>query len=770
MKLLLHALVFLLISFQCLCRSQQRDSLSHSQIDNLVAFTKLYGYVRFFHPSDEASTIDWDKFAIYGVGRVKAVEGLDELRRELEAIFLPIAPTLQIYPTGQRSPAPSPQLAPADTTGLEVVAWQHMGVGFGQAVSAYRSHRLNRTSMLRGYGFGTFSQAVDAAPYRGKQVKLVATARAEVSRAYVWEDFASMIVELWLRVEGPDGGLVGFSNVPITASDWTRYDVMSPITGNATKIVFGASAELDIGWFDDFQLLIIDDAGNSAPVPIENASFESGEAGAAPPGWNYDSYSASFKSAADSVHDGQHAAVIAPTLTDEVMNEPLFEQHPQPGELVNKPLEAGLSVQLPIALYSRNGHTIGRNEEHPFENIASVLESIDLNVLTAADEDLRFASLVIAWNVFQHFYPYFDVVRTDWDAVLTSTLANAREDADAREFLRTLRKMVAQLDDGHGRVMHPVEHDQSRPPFRVRWVENHIVVVATADESRFQIGDVVIAVDGVPAERVLQDIESRISGSPQYKRNKALRYYADGVGGTEVRLVLERGSERIEVTATRSLHRGGFPATGGLVILPESRPRNVEEIQDGIWYINLGRARWSEINERIHELATGRGIIFDGRKTAAFPYLLGHLTNTPLRSAHWQIPQIIYPDQENLVGYDTTGRWTIEPRAPRFTGKAVFLISSRAISGSESFMGIVENYRLGEIVGQQTAGANGNANLFAVPGGYTLGFTGMRVIKHDGSQHHGIGIHPTVPVKMTIAGIKTGKDEFLEKAMEVLSK
>ena len=131
MKLLLHGMVFLLVSFPCLCHAQQRDSLSQSQMDNLVAFTKLYGYVRFFHPSDEASTIDWDKFAIYGVGRVKAVKGLDELRRELEAIFLPIAPTLQIYPTGQRSPTPSPQLIPADTTGLELVAWQHRGVGFG---------------------------------------------------------------------------------------------------------------------------------------------------------------------------------------------------------------------------------------------------------------------------------------------------------------------------------------------------------------------------------------------------------------------------------------------------------------------------------------------------------------------------------------------------------------------------------------------------------------------------------------------------------------
>ncbi|MBL7129341.1 MAG: hypothetical protein ISS16_10205, partial [Ignavibacteria bacterium] len=37
------------------------------EIQNLRSFTKLYGYVKYFHPSDEASEVDWDKFAIYGV-------------------------------------------------------------------------------------------------------------------------------------------------------------------------------------------------------------------------------------------------------------------------------------------------------------------------------------------------------------------------------------------------------------------------------------------------------------------------------------------------------------------------------------------------------------------------------------------------------------------------------------------------------------------------------------------------------------------------------
>jgi C-terminal processing protease CtpA/Prc len=45
----------------------------------------------------------------------------------------------------------------------------------------------------------------------------------------------------------------------------------------------------------------------------------------------------------------------------------------------------------------------------------------------------------------------------------------------------------------------------------------------------------------------------------------------------------------------------------------------------------------------------------------------------------------------------------------------------------------------------------------------------MKVLKHDGSQHHGVGIKPTVSVSRTIRGVAEGRDEQLEKAIEVVS-
>ena len=63
---------------------------------------------------------------------------------------------------------------------------------------------------------------------------------------------------------------------------------------------------------------------------------------------------------------------------------------------------------------------------------------------------------------------------------------------------------------------------------------------------------------------------------------------------------------------------------------------------------------------------------------------------------------------------------------------------------------------------------NGNVNPFTLPGGYRFSWTGMKVVKHDGSQHHLVGIRPTIPTTPTIQGIREGRDELLERAVEVI--
>ena len=165
-----------------------------------------------------------------------------------------------------------------------------------------------------------------------------------------------------------------------------------------------------------------------------------------------------------------------------------------------------------------------------------------------------------------------------------------------------------------------------------------------------------------------------------------------------------------------------------------------------------------------------KGIICDVR---GYPnsnhQFISHLLSIKDTSTSWiRDPEFIYPDQEQ-VGYRRLG-WGLVPLTPHFAAPVAFLIDGRAISYADSYMSFIEHYKLAAIVGEATAGTNGDINPFRLPGGYRLVWTGAKVVKHDGSQHHGIGVIPTVPVKRTIAGVRAGKDEFLEKAIEVLVK
>lgn len=114
------------------------------------------------------------------------------------------------------------------------------------------------------------------------------------------------------------------------------------------------------------------------------------------------------------------------------------------------------------------------------------------------------------------------------------------------------------------------------------------------------------------------------------------------------------------------------------------------------------------------------------------------------------------------------GDWNLAPSNPYLKARKAVLTNGTAAGYAESIMGIVEHYRLAEIVGSTTGGTNGNVNSIRIPGGFSLIWTGMKVLKHDGSQHHGVGIKPTIPVARTRAGVAAGRDEILERGVRAV--
>jgi C-terminal processing protease CtpA/Prc len=72
------------------------------------------------------------------------------------------------------------------------------------------------------------------------------------------------------------------------------------------------------------------------------------------------------------------------------------------------------------------------------------------------------------------------------------------------------------------------------------------------------------------------------------------------------------------------------------------------------------------------------------------------------------------------------------------------------------------------VIGSQTAGADGTISLFTFPGGYQTAFTGIGIFYPDGRKTQRIGIVPDIRVAQTIDGIRKGKDEILDRAIEFI--
>ncbi len=575
-------------------RAEPARPLTARGLENLVAFTRLLGYVRHFHPSDEAAAADWDAFAAEAVNVAEGAQNASDLAQRLEQIFRPVAPTVRVFPTGARPRPPGEPMPPPNVTSLNVVSWRHKG--FGQKAAQ-----------------GTLS--AQGPIYKSERVRKEAT-------------------------------------------------------------------------------------GGTAP---------SGSADPRTP----------------------------------------FEAD----------LGGGVSCLVPLALFADAKGTLPHAAPRTEES------KVSLTKYSGNDRATRLAGVALAWNVLQHFYPYFDVVQTDWPQALADALASAAADADERAFLATLRRMVARLHDGHGGVYHPVEANAYAVPVIFGWVEGRLVVteVAAAGAEGLQPGDVVLKVGGRPSAAALAEREALISGAtPQWRRYIALNQLRTGAKDSELSLEVQTAAGPARtVTLRRSVETQA---------LQETRPPKTGELRPGVFYLDLGRIKDEDFAALLPRLEQARGIIFDLRGyPSVSPLIISHLIDKPVESARWLVPIITTPDHARVDEYDAGGRWTLEPKAPRLKAKVAFLTDGRAISYAESYMGIIEAYKLAEIVGEPTAGTNGNINPFALPGNYTVVWTGMKVLKHDGSRHHGVGIRPTVPAARTVRGVAEKRDEQLERAIAVVS-
>ncbi len=349
-----------------------------------------------------------------------------------------------------------------------------------------------------------------------------------------------------------------------------------------------------------------------------------------------------------------------------------------------------------------------------------------------------------------------NVVPVDWAAELDAALADALDDRTVDDHATTLRRLSAAAPDGHASTTCIGESVRANPPFTVDVIEGQIVVVASANQAIAR-GDVIISVDGRPAAEQLATEEALASGSPQWRLVRARGRFGTGPVGSKMAVHLRRGGADFNVTVAR----------GDSLPSQFSHPM-IERFEDGVYYIDLGRAPMSELDAIMDRLASAPGIVFDVRgRPNGNQQILSHLLTRADDSNAWAaIPHLIRPDHTptSVPTWETTG-WALPMLPPHLGGRIAFLAGPTSISYAESVLGIVEHYHLGAIVGSVTAGTNGDIAEITAPTGCRTTFTGLRVTKHDGTRHHLVGVQPTILVSRTIAGVAAGRDEVIEAAL-----
>jgi hypothetical protein len=178
-----------------------------------------------------------------------------------------------------------------------------------------------------------------------------------------------------------------------------------------------------------------------------------------------------------------------------------------------------------------------------------------------------------------------------------------------------------------------------------------------------------------------------------------------------------------------------------------------------------------EVDEAFAALRNARGIVFDmrGYPNGTFVDVLRHLAGRPeLPTAPFWIPIVLEPGGHTVHEFRPV--LDLRPAAPRYEGTTVMLIDERTQSQAEYTGQLLRAAHGTLFVGSPSAGANGDGSNFPVPGGITIGMSGAGVKNPDGSQLQRVGLQPDVHVSPTIAGIRAGRDEVLDRAVAVLQR
>lgn len=700
------------------------------------------------------------------------------------------------------------------------VNWNGGGAGYNIRIDSAEKKSGNNSILIEAPAEKTeamFGTAVLLIPtnYEGKEI--------ELSGYLKFKNVSGGFAGLWLRIDGEDS-VLEFDNMQSRelsgTSDWTRYMIKLPLPENGKKIFIGGlltgSGQL---WIDDLQVLIDGKDITEAKIrrPVESKAskdkeFDQGSkietaklsdpkindlavtgkvwgflkyyhpaVGTGDLNWDYELFRILPKIIAAKDQNGRNAILSAwvdslgtletaaaePAAPEKVKLRPdlAWINERTLGKKLAQQLERVKTAKRPtknyyIGLYPNVSNPQFRNEA-PYRS------------MSYPDTGFRLLTLFRYWNIIQYYYPNRHLIGEDWNRVLPEFVPKFAGAANELEFKLACVALIGRINDTHANVWGKDEtlekyHGLNTPAVGITFIEDKAVVTnfldpALAATSGLKIGDVIESVNSVKVSAIVKERLPLTPASNYPTKLRDIARFLLSTNEASLKVRYQRGTVTSEVqldcypkdkfSSANSLFNRDIPA--------------FKLIQPDIGYLYPGSLKREEISTLLPQIAKTKGLIVDLRTYPSdfIVFSLGaFLLPKPVSFVKFSNGNIATPGLFTLTDELKVG----EDNAGYYKGKVVILINEITQSQAEYTTMALRNAPRATVIGSTTAGADGNISQFFLPGGVATAISGIGVYYPDGRETQRVGIVPQIVVKPTIKGIAEGRDELMEKALEII--
>jgi carboxyl-terminal processing protease len=380
---------------------------------------------------------------------------------------------------------------------------------------------------------------------------------------------------------------------------------------------------------------------------------------------------------------------------------------------------------------------------------------------------LRLLSLFRYWNVMEYFYPHKYQIDMQWDEVLWEMLPKFSSPDSELAFHLAMLELVVKIDDSHGYFSTPLLHDHfgmKQIPADFRIMEDQLVITTIYEPvsgaiNDLKAGEVISKVEGVAVAEILKEKLKYINGA---NGNAKLKHAFGKIlhGATDsVTVEISSGEE----TEVRKLARYPFEQ-----LRYNAHPKPWELLQNNMGYIHLGLIEEKELPKALTSMGNANALILDLRNYPKEYY--GGIFSNFLGARNTVVTKQVKPDLKYPGKYTLSDQQKIPKKTTKFKGEVVLLVNEYTQSRAEyTAMWIQNGYQV-TTIGSQTAGAAGLMIHQEFVGGYRAYFTSGGIFYPDMTPLQRQGVKIDIEIKPTIQGIRDGKDEVFEKAIEFLNR